>query len=228
MRKESTAATRPLWAVRFKGLRQNRGLSQSQIGEMLGVSQGQVAKWEKGDQTPSSAAFWKISQMCDEVEKEYWKKLAGPRDVEYVPTHSAVAILPLLRDAAAAGTPRAVNEQEIEERFEIPKKWLPSNGKYYAVRVFGDSMAPVLLDGHIVVVDIARREATQLVRSMVMARDEDGGVTIKWMRKAGLIFSLVPQNTSQDYDVQYLKPHGPFELVGEVVMWIGTPPKPRK
>jgi len=104
------------------------------------------------------------------------------------------APVPLLRDAAAAGSPRVVSESDIEGYALVHYAWCPDPGNFSCLRVRGDSMAPILHDGAIVGVDHSQREAAMLHQRMVAARYEDG-VTIKWLeRQPDGSLLLVPEN----------------------------------
>jgi len=41
------------FAQRLKELREEQGLTQSQLGAKTGISQAGIAKWETGDRSPS-------------------------------------------------------------------------------------------------------------------------------------------------------------------------------
>jgi hypothetical protein len=47
-----------------------------------------------------------------------------------------------------------------------------------------------------VLIDLTQKDPKRLVNDMVAARDAEGGVTIKWLRKIGNYYMLVPQHTS--------------------------------
>lgn len=132
--------------------------------------------------------------------------------------------IPLLRDAAAAGTPRAIDEREIERLIPLPRDFVPRAGTLFAIKVKGDSMDPILLEGHIAIVDVDKRDPKQLVNCMVVARDD--GITIKWLREDDGEFLLVPHHVSVRHPVRRLR-RG-TEIVGLVVKWIGQPPKARR
>lgn len=136
--------------------------------------------------------------------------------------------IPLLRDAAAAGTPRAIDEKDIERLIPMPRDFVPRGGTLYAIKVRGDSMEPLLLDGHIVIVDVEKRDPKTLVNCMIAARDEDG-VTIKWMREDEGEFLLIPNHVSVRHQVRRLRRRGgDISIIGLVVKWIGAPPRVRK
>lgn len=109
----------------------------------------------------------------------------------------------------------------------LPRSWFRRTGELIALRITGDSMAPIIQDGYIVIIDTSKRQAKQLVEKMVAAREDDG-VTIKWLRRDGDTFLLVPQHVSPRHPVRIVQPFGDFSIVGEVVKWIGEPPPARK
>ena len=135
--------------------------------------------------------------------------------------------IPLLKDAVAAGTPRATDENEIEQNLAFPRSWFRSPGELFALKIVGDSMAPVIGDGYIVVVDVSKRDPRKLIEHMVAAR-EGNGITIKWLRRDGDTFLLVPQHVTPRHQVRVMRAEGDFSIVGEVIKWIGQPAQIRK
>ena len=76
-------------------------------------------------------------------------------------------------------------------------------------------------------VDVAQRKADELVGYMVAAREDDG-VTIKWLRKDGDVYFLVPQHTSERHPIRVIRDEGTWSIVGKVVKIIGDPPQPKR
>lgn len=138
--------------------------------------------------------------------------------------------VPLLKDSAAAGTPRAVDDKEVERLIGVPKDWLPRGGHLYAVKVVGDSMSPLLETGYVVILDVSQTDPEPLIDRMVAAKI-DGELTIKWLRhdpKTGM-YLLVPQHTSQRHPIRlFNKKTRDVSIVGEVVSWTAWPPRKRK
>ena len=89
-------------------------------------------------------------------------------------------------------------------------------------------MSPLLEEGYVAIVNVARTEIGGLVDRMVLARDEEGGVTVKWLRKQGTLYLLVPQNTSPRHPIRVLQSKNDGAILGEIVRWVGEPPQPRK
>lgn len=55
---------------KLRHLRKERKLSQSELAEALGVSQGAISYWEKGEKLPDLNTFWILCQFLD-VEPSY-------------------------------------------------------------------------------------------------------------------------------------------------------------
>ncbi|HEY4358251.1 MAG TPA: XRE family transcriptional regulator [Acidobacteriaceae bacterium] len=216
--------------VRISGIRKSAGQNQADFGRKYGVSQVAVSRWEKGLDQPSTKILLQMAEDTSDARlKEDLLAIAG---IKRVPETGAPSLPPLrlvkqLRDSVAAGTPRATDESQIERMLPFALDFFPGGGELYALKVSGDSMAPIVPDGYIVIVDTSRRDPKKLLKHMVAAREGDG-VTIKWLRNDGDIYMLVPQHTSIDYPVRIMRPEGDFSIVGEVVYIMGKPPAVRR
>lgn len=87
-------------------------------------------------------------------------------------------------------------------------------------------MEPMVLDGHVVIVDTDQNDPAHLVDEMVAARDD--GITIKWLREDEGEYMLMPNHVSPRFPIRRLRPGGGVSIVGRVVKWIGEPPSIRK
>jgi SOS-response transcriptional repressor LexA len=211
-------------ADRIRNFRKARGWNQSQLADAAGVTQSLVSLWEKGDVRPSATAFAAIARLADDGERTLWISEAGMTQfMQSEDDEPDTRLVPLLRDAAAAGTPRAVDPKAVEMNLKLPRRWLPPGGKLYAIPVTGDSMSPLVNDGYLVIVNVADRKPQELVGRMVAAREGDG-ITIKWLRRDDGVYFLVPQHTSERHPIRVLGSEGSWSIVGEVVKIIGDPP----
>lgn len=134
----------------------------------------------------------------------------------------AVAV-PLLKDSAAAGNPRLINEAAVEDTLLLRRKTCPHPEDTLAIKITGDSMSPILEDGYVVAIDTADRDPKKLLNRMVAARDPEGGVTIKWLRKVGNDVMLIAQHTSPRYNPIFLNREPGWAIIGKVLFWIGRP-----
>lgn len=121
--------------------------------------------------------------------------------------------VPLLADAAAAGTPREVSDDEIEGHCIIHKDVLGDPKHTTCIRIHGDSMAPILTEGSIVAVNHRRRKAKELDKKLIAAYHE-GGVTVKRLMISGTSLLLEPENR-QGHTPSVLDP-GEDRIIGAV------------
>lgn len=211
-------------------------MRQQDLAERLRVSQATIARWENGKDTPAGTALIDIGRLAGDPEQWWWWELAGftehDRVTQLALNHMTrkdrgTVMVPLLKDPAAAGTPRAVDEKEISHYLEIPKQLASPGSGLFAVRVAGDSMSPIIEEGYIVCVATSDLDPAKLVNQMVAAREGDG-ITIKWLRKEKNHYLLVPQHTSLRNPVRIMEPDGEWSIVGRVVFWVGQPPPARR
>jgi SOS-response transcriptional repressor LexA len=217
---------RPEIASAIRAARDALGYSQTELAQALGSSQDAISRWERGTGTPPISAITAMARIVPEEQKDFWiaagaiteGKLRDPRGMRDIP---------VLRDPAAAGTPRDVNESEVDYILSMPRHLLPQTGRLFGLKVVGDSMSPLLEEGYIALVDVAQQKPEELEGRMVAARHQDGGVTIKWLCGPGPgLYLLVPQNTS--HLIEVIDRGSQWTLVGEIIQWIGFPPARKK
>lgn len=222
--------------ARIRAIRMAKGLNQKEFGAFFGVSQAAISNWEKGEDKPTTKILVRLAEMTADSElRNFFVQESGFTELlmnfgrldQPEKQFDDVREIRLLKDAIAAGTPRATNENEIAQILSFPKSWFPSSGELFALRIVGDSMAPVIGDGYIVIVDVSKRDPKKLVEHMVAAREGDG-ITIKWLRRDGNTFLLVPQHVTPRHPVRVMRAEGSFSIVGEVIRWIGAPTPARK
>jgi len=130
--------------------------------------------------------------------------------------------VPYLRDAAAAGTGRVV-EDDIEGYCIIHERVAPKPENLRCIRVSGESMAPTLTDGSIVAVDITRRDPHSVQGKLVCARTPEDEVVIKRLRLRGryaLLYSDTEDQRRFPPIVVDTEEHRDF-IIGQVVWaWV--------
>lgn len=216
----------------IKAIRKSFGMTQVVFAEQLGTKQGLVTYWEAGKKRPRTEQILKIASLInDEALKRQLLDASGlaafvPQSEPKVSTEGYPTLsIRLLRDPAAAGTPRMVDEREVERLIVLPKfMFTEGSGQVVAIRVKGDSMTPLILPGSIVFIDVSQRDPKQLVNAMVAARVE-GGVTIKFLRKSKKLLLLVAYHVNPLYDVMPLSEADGDAVIGRVVGWYSEPPK---
>ena len=116
----------------------------------------------------------------------------GTDDIEIDDEYVSV---PLLSDAAAAGSPAEIHEDDVEGRCVIYRGALRNPDHTTCVWVRGDSMEPILPNGSIVAVNHVRTDIADLDGKVVAAYHEEG-VTIKRLMLADQAIILMPENRS--------------------------------
>jgi len=116
-----------------------------------------------------------------------------PAEAERLEISEEYAAIPLLADAAAAGSPREIRDSEVEGQCIIYRTRLRNPADTTCIWVHGDSMEPVLPDRSIVAVNHARQDAASLNNKIVAAYHDDG-VTVKRLQVSADHILLMPDN----------------------------------
>lgn len=145
------------------------------------------------------------------------KRLLGKKRADIVS-------VPLLRDPAAAGSPRQVEPREIEDNLPVSRNLLDHPDETTCIRVAGKSMSPILEDGYIVAVD-AHKPFSPKHGDMVCAQDPEGGLVLKWYRVASGQPMLVSNYSSREapYQPILLSRDRDWKILGKVIWWMGQP-----
>jgi len=133
--------------------------------------------------------------------------------------------VPVLRDEAAAGSPREINERDVDSFIAVPSKFVPKGtGVYTGIYIRGDSMEPILGDRFIVVVDHTQRDPVRLRGRMVAALVQEG-VLVKWLARESRRDRIVLRSQNPAYEDLILDSPETNPIIGDVVFWWGTQEK---
>lgn len=196
---------------KIRMLRKRKGLTQTELGEKLGVKTNAVSKWECGrvEDIPMSKVK-AMSVLFDVtpsflIDDEQLPSNATPLDVQ------SFHRIPIL-GRIAAGLPLYA-EQHIEG-YTLTD--LNGGAEYFALRVKGDSMnAARIQEGDVLIVR-RQEEVENGEVAIVMVGDDDA--TVKRFYSAGNTVTLMPQSTNpqhqaQIYDLRKTK----VKVLGKVV-----------
>lgn len=128
---------------RLKLLREERGLFQKDIATLLNVSIPAVNQYESGKRDMSTETVVKLAEYFG-VSTDYLLGKSDNRNSD-VP----ISKIPIL------GTVKAGYDWLAEENivdYITLKENIPNVGEYYALRITGDSMLPLLAEGDLVIV----------------------------------------------------------------------------
>ncbi len=125
------------------------------------------------------------------------RELKGGEDAGIKDALRECVAVPILGGAIAAGPPRNVFEQEIEDWAICYRSVIRHPDQTSCVRVAGDSMEPYIPDGSLVGIDHTERDPAALDRRIVAVRQEDDCV-IRTMQILGDQILLSPANESEE------------------------------
>ena len=233
------------FAIKIKKLRKSIGLTQHALAQKLGVLSYAVSSWEQGRWEPSGEHYAQLARLAPPAEAQFFLKKIGIdrkmlSKLQREPSAQVPEIriytteewrtgtedrfqtqLPVLRDEAAAGSPREINEREIDSFIAVPSKFVPKGpGAYTGIYIRGDSMAPILRDRFIVVVDHGSRDPARLRGRMVAARVEDG-VAVKWLARESRPAHIVLHSENPGYEDIVIASPETNPIIGDVVFWWG-------
>ena len=191
----------------LKILRQSTKETQADLAAILGVDRTTYAKYESGASEPSFETLQKIAQHFG-VTSGYLMGEAGapkrPRAGVRIPVYRAVA----------AGIPIEATDEIVD--WEEIEPELAGTGKYFALRVQGQSMEPRICDGDVVVVR-QQEDASTGDTAIVLVNGYEA--TCKRIKKDGHGIALIPNNPS--YEVKYYSAEEisslPVRIIGKVV-----------
>ena len=202
------------FSKRLRELRDQADLTQKEVADAVHVDKQTISQYELGKRQPD---FEKLERLCDffNVSSDY---LLGKSDLtmRYVNTEE----LKLLNSKSARKIPihgkvvAGVPEEALADALgsvEIPKSW---KGEFGALKVKGESMAPALIDGDIV---IFRKQDSASSGDLVIAIVDNENATIKKLLRSTSSVTLVPFNPSYDPIVFNKKDAKRIQILGKVV-----------
>jgi phage repressor protein C with HTH and peptisase S24 domain len=217
--------------------------SNVRFARAVGVSEGSVRGWVRGDHLPNADAMERIRRAAGVSSK--WL-LAGEGPMETATDNIRSAQLnivdakaawfrgareridayypvPLVAGGIAAGSPREISEYDVEDWIPtiFHRDWCPHPEQTVCVRVAGDSMIPTIPDGGLVAIDLAQKDPARLVGRIVALRRE-GGVTVKRLfRTDEGVFVARPDNVSSNEIFVYQRERISEAILGKIVWWWG-------
>lgn len=166
-------------ALRLKKLRKEKNLNQSEFASLIGTSQANISRYEKGEIIPSSDFLSKIADKLG-VNLNWLLTGKGSMFQELIPVDSSflnnMIHLPVVSEIAA-GQPVEVLSEEPLGYIDIPRSLLNYPPPYLAFRVSGNSMKPLLLNGDLVICSQDWRN--QHLSGKIMAFRTADGITLK-------------------------------------------------
>lgn len=132
---------------RLKVLRIQKGLTQKQLAELLGIDRTSIVKYETGKNGPTSEILERLADIFN-VSVDYL--LGRSESSAYISPPKKGVQIPVL-GVIPAGIPIEAIE-DIVDWEEVPIDWTKGGKEYFALQVKGDSMYPEYLPDDVVIV----------------------------------------------------------------------------
>jgi len=204
--------TMSIFGQRLKMLRQEKGIKQEELAQMLNISRKTISAYETGRANPQMDTIQKVAKIFGVTVDFLLGNTDSPVpvptphvekfDVRYIPVYNGVC-------AGNKGTYPEGNV--IIDHIPIPAHL---NGKF-GIRVHGDSMEPEIHDGDFVIVDpeIQIEHGDKVVVILEEPYSSTPCAFVKIFRKQNGVVIL--QSINSNYAPIVLQ--RPFHIVGKVV-----------
>lgn len=180
---------------RLRALRQERKLTQGQLGKAVGVSDVTVGYWERDLNTPGGKSLSKLASYLG-VSEAYL--LYGKEDESNVAAAPVGALkVPVISYVQAGQWTPESDARNLEGNID----YVLSTGSFsrgtFALKIKGKSMEPEFVEGDLILVD---PELSPQPGDYVVAKNGEDEATFKKYRARGVnqegndIFELVPLN----------------------------------
>ena len=205
--------------------------SQSELSATLGIRQTTLSNYERNRNEPNFDMFWKICSHFG-VNFEWLMKGTGPMhkgDEEASPIYKEgqlcdvdLIMVPKVSARLAAGVGSLENSAKVTGSYAFRSDWLRRKGcvsQMVLMDVTGDSMAPKIENGDMVLID---QSNTNIIGYAYFAVSIDDAVYVKQLRqKPGqlILHSLNPDYDDITVDMNHDQPDS-VRIIGRVI-WVG-------
>lgn len=172
-----------MFGENLRKLRREKKLTQTELAEILCVSSGTIAMWETSKRNPDFSLIIKIAEFFNVSVDSLLGNASLKKGIPIPVLGSIPAGIPL----------EAITD--ILDYEEIPEK-MAKSGEYFALKVKGDSMAPKILNGDIVIIR-KQEDAESGNICVVMVNGYDA--TLKEIKKDTAGIWVLPYNPNSDF-----------------------------
>lgn len=189
----------------LKAARQAKHMTQTDVANYIGLTQGAYSNWERGETKIDGVQLSRLAELF-EVSVDY---LLGKTDI---PGNKYIRIPVLGR--VAAGIPIDAIEEIID--WEDISAEAAGDGEYFGLQIKGHSMEPKISDGDVVIV---RRQPDVDSGDIAVVLVNGDDATVKRIKKSPQGVMLIPSNPA--YEPMYYSNEEieslPVQILGRVV-----------
>ncbi|MGH9501251.1 MAG: S24 family peptidase [Terriglobales bacterium] len=136
----------------------------------------------------------------------------------------ALVAVPLLPVWAATSGSEGTKVDDLEQLkpealLAVPAEWCPHPGSTVSLRVKGNSMSPLILDGYLIGVDTSETSHKKLWGHIVVAWNREKGLLVSRLIRFDHTDVLV--SDQREYDSVSLATESHWRVIGRVLWWTG-------
>lgn len=192
---------------KLRGARRDKGLTQKRLGEMMGVSDTAVSKWESNTNIPDIEQVTRLAEIL-EKDIKFFASDSWIADMRKVGGDSA--FLPVIGEIAC-GAP-ILATQNVEYYKEVLKQGLP-NGELFYLIARGDSMEPRIFDGDSVLIRIQPSVENGEIAAVQL--EDDTKATLKRVQYSN--GDIVLTSFNPNYPPIVLNKNNPGRIIGRAL-----------
>jgi phage repressor protein C with HTH and peptisase S24 domain len=231
---------RPEWAVQIERLRERLHLNQAGLARLLNVSPMAVSRWERAVNEPEAAFYIHMGTLAGDPDCWYFWQRAGlpasdlkralrkskaakvPHAAVTDLEHYAVPVIALTAGTSLPGdSDPNIEHSPAVGKVMAPPEWTENAQNLRCVRVKGEGMAPLIVDGSIVAVDVTQFHAANLSNAAVLAWHKDFGLMVRRLKKIGASDALV--SDADPTGTNALAFDHNWRILGRIIWWLSRP-----
>jgi transcriptional regulator with XRE-family HTH domain len=214
----------------MKGSLEPSGKTYVALGNLAGSPDG-IYFWERAGMEPSSFpdASLRVVLSSLKVKLKDFKLVAGRRLSRQVITDQSMAVVIPLLNLTAYGDrvpPKqniTLSQAEVEEVLLAPLRWCSHPENVISMHVCGDSMAPLIQENAIIVVDTAVTERSNLHQKIAVFSHRDLGFKVARFQRLSSSDILVSAN--HKYAPLDVSDASQWKALGKVLWWMANDEK---
>lgn len=133
----------------LKYIREEKNISKTKLGELVGVNQSTIGRWETEEIKPSIDNVEEVAKVLNIPLPDLLIKDLKIDNAEFTDVCSDTVQIPVLGVIKAGKEIEA--QENIIEYIDIPKEWIKGGKKFYGLQISGDSMFPKYQEKDIVI-----------------------------------------------------------------------------
>ena len=198
-RNDVSMKTGQKWNALAKSRMKEVRMTQEALAEKLSVTQGAIGHWLNGRREPSLDIIISIFKALGMpgVKFNTIGEVIDDGDVELAPVSIGLRKIPVISYVQAGCWTESCECRAVDGSIEVITTDLDLGSMAFALEIRGDSMAPEILEGDVVVID---PDESPHPGDFVVAKNGDHEATLKQYRPRGTndqgqeYFELVPLN----------------------------------